>query len=283
MKISRSTARKFVPLLTFALAAAATGLLATFALGSQSPKPVESTPELKLVPPPPVSKRRLKPRPYLIIKRWMDIGISFLLIVILAPLMGLIALGIALDGKGSPIVKQARVGARVRGKGGRFSWETKSITLYKFRTNGALEDAEKARAGVEGAKIRYLFSRNSPLRPMDAFLHRTRFDHLPTLFNVLKGDISLVGPRPATPEEVEAYDEKQLRRLEMPAGMTGWWQITKPITKGSSVTLEHMFERDIWYVDNKTLRRNCKILLLTPLVILLGRMYYEYTHAREAE
>lgn len=283
MKLSRSTAHKLVPVFTFALAIAASGLMATFVLGSPNPKPVESAPELKLVPPPPATKRRLKPRPYLIMKRWMDIGISSVLILLLAPLMGLIALGIALDGKGSPIVKQARVGARVRGKGGRFSWETKSITLYKFRTNGTLDDAEKAGAGVESAKIRYLFSRNSPLSPMDAFLHRTRFDHLPTLFNVLKGDISLVGPRPATPEEVEAYTEKQLRRLEMPAGMTGWWQITKPITKASSVTLEHMYERDIWYVDNKTLRRDVKILLLTPLVILLGRMYYEYTHARDTE
>lgn len=280
MKISRSTAHKFVPFLTFALAAAATGLLATFALGSQSPKPVESAPALKLVPPPPpASKRRLKPRPYLIVKRWMDISVSLGLIVLLAPLMGVIALGIALDGKGSPIVKQARVGSRVRGKGGRFSWETKSITLYKFRTN----QAEAATNNVESAKIRYLFSRNSPLSPMDAFLHRTRFDHLPMLFNVLKGDISLVGPRPAEPEEVETYTDKQLRRLEMPAGMTGWWQITKPITKPSSVTLEHMIERDIWYVDNKTLRRDGKILLLTPLVILLGRLYYEFTHAREAE
>lgn len=282
MKISRSTAHKLVPLLSLVLAVAASGLMATFVLGSPSPKPVESAPALKLVPPP-VSKRRLKPRPYLIMKRWMDIGVSGLLIVILAPLMAVIALGIALDGKGSPIVKQPRVGARVRGKGGRFSWETKSITLYKFRTSQTLNDAEKANADANSAKIRYLFSRNSPLSSMDAFMHRTRFDHLPTLFNVLKGDISLVGPRPATPEEVEGYTEKQLRRLEMPAGMTGWWQITKPITKPSSVTLEHMYERDIWYVDNKTLRRDVKILLLTPLVILLGRLYYEYTNARDAE
>lgn len=270
MNHSRITSYKAVQIISLALAMVTAWLMVTFALGSQTPKP-EAVPELKLVTLP--ERKRLKPRQYLIIKRWMDIGISSILIISLAPLMGLLALGIALDGKGSPIIKLERVGSRVRGKGGRFSWETKGITLYKFRITQAGQEAESANDSQTNSNVTYIFKRGTTLSPINYILRRTRFDNLPTLFNVLKGDISLVGPRPATVEEVEAYGENQLRRFEAPAGMTGWWQVTKPMMKGSNVSLDKMIEQDIWYVENKSLRRDCKILLLTPVVILIRRLY----------
>lgn len=270
MKAPLMKTSKVVRIVSIVLAMAATWFMVTLALGSQTPK-TEAVADLKLMPPR-AKRQRLKPRYYLIIKRWMDIGISSILIVLLAPLMLLLAAGIMLDGKGSPIVRLERVGSRVRGKGGRFSWETKGITLYRFRT---VQDTEIINSAQANSKIKYTIRRDAKRSPMDALLQRTRFDTLPTLFNVLRGDISLVGPRPATADEVEGYSEQQLRRLEMTAGMTGLWQVTKPVLDGDSVSLEKMIEKDIWYVDNKSLLRDVKIIVLTPFMILAGRLFRE--------
>src|SRR5215216_6232310 len=231
MKAPQMKIGKAVQTISILLALATTWLMVTLVLGSQTPK-AEAVPELKLVPPP-AKRQRLKPRYYLIIKRWMDIGISSGLIVLLAPLMAVLAIGIMLDGKGSPIVKLERVGSRVRGKGGRFSWETKGITLYRFRI---AQDTEAIHNAQADSKVKYTIKRNSSPNPIDYILRRTRFDTLPTLFNVFKGDISLVGPRPATADEVEGYSEQQLRRLEATAGMTGLWQVTKPVLDSDSVS-----------------------------------------------
>jgi lipopolysaccharide/colanic/teichoic acid biosynthesis glycosyltransferase len=272
MKFPQIRISDVVQIISIVLALATLGLIVTFALGSQTPKK-STAPDLKVVPAPP-KRQRLKPRYYLIIKRWMDIGISAGLIVLLAPLMVVLAIGIMLDGKGSPIVKLERVGSRVRGKGGRFSWETKGITLYRFRT---AQDTEAIHNTQANSKVKYTIKRNSRPSPIDYILRRTRFDTLPTLFNVLKGDISLVGPRPATTDEVEGYSKQQLRRLEAIAGMTGLWQVTKPVLDGDSVSLEKMIEKDIWYVDNKSLLRDVKIIVLTPFMVLAGRLFRERT------
>src|SRR5215216_4052496 len=198
MKAPQMKIGKAVQTISILLALATTWLMVTLVLGSQTPK-AEAVPELKLVPPP-AKRQRLKPRYYLIIKRWMDIGISAGLIVLLAPLMVVLAIGIMLDGKGSPIVRLERVGSRMRGKGGRFSWETKGITLYRFRTAQDNDAINNIRAN---GKVKYTIQRDAKRSPMDNILRWTRFDTLPTLFNVLKGDISLVGPRPGTADEVE--------------------------------------------------------------------------------
>jgi lipopolysaccharide/colanic/teichoic acid biosynthesis glycosyltransferase len=99
------------------------------------------------------------------------------------------------------------------------------------------------------------------------FLRKTSLDELPQLWNVLKGDMSLVGPRPSIPYEVELYEPWQRRRLETLPGITGLWQATAR----SASSFEESVKMDIWYIDHQSLWLDLKILLLTPLAVLSSR------------
>ena len=237
-----------------------------------------SAPKLALVPaqlPKPGNLRR-----FLIIKRWMDIFIASFFLIVFAPLMLIIALLIKLTSPGPAVVRSYRVGSRVRGKGGRRSWEMRAVNIYRFRTfargePSAAVDQASTDPTLMGKTAISLSDSNIFTRPTDIplghFLRRTRLDNLPQLFNVLKGEISLVGPQPVKPEEVESYTEHELRRFEAQAGLTGWWQVTCNWRGPKSRTA--MIEKDIWYVDHQSLKRDVKILLLTPIAILMGNFY----------
>jgi lipopolysaccharide/colanic/teichoic acid biosynthesis glycosyltransferase len=254
----------------------------SFAVVAPLPKP-KYQPELKLVPPAPQKKKNL--RRYFIMKRWMDIVISSMMIAFFAPLMLTIAIMVKLDSNGPAIFKQERVGSRVRGKGGKRSWETKAFTIYKFRTMYMNNDASKHRefvqamikgdddtltrinGGLAQGQNKYKINRDPRITKVGAFLRKTSLDELPQLFNVLKGDISLVGPRPALAYEVEVYTDKHLRRLEAMPGMTGYWQITSR----SAVDFDTMVEQDILYVENQSLWMDFKILVMTPFAVIKGK------------
>ncbi len=176
------------------------------------------------------------------IKEVFDRLLAFILIIILSPIMLIIALAIRLT-MGSPVIfKQQRAGYKGR-----------VFILYKFRTmtnetdeNGNLLPDEKR------------------LTKLGKFLRSTSLDELPQLFNILKGDMSFVGPRPLLVEYLELYDEEQMRRHDVKPGITGWAQINGR----NAVSWEEKFKYDVWYVDNRSFWLDVKILFKTFIKVL---------------
>jgi lipopolysaccharide/colanic/teichoic acid biosynthesis glycosyltransferase len=180
-----------------------------------------------------------------IIKRFIDIIISFIMIILLLPLYFIIGLSIKISSKGKVLFTQKRIGLY-----------GKEFVLYKFRT--MKEGAEKETVG------KYITGNEEVLTPVGKFLRRWALDELPQLFNVLKGDMSVVGPRPALPYQVERYNERQRKRLEMKPGLTGWAQVNGR----NKLTWPGRIEYDVWYVENWSLWLDFKIMFLTIQALL---------------
>lgn len=171
------------------------------------------------------------------IKRILDIVVAMILLIFIAPFLSGIAL-LTLILMGAPILfRQQRPGLH-----------GKPFTLLKFRT---MTDARDAQGNLLPDAER--------LTPFGRFLRRTSLDELPTLFNVLKGEMSLVGPRPLLMDYLDRYTPEQARRHEVRPGVTGWAQVNGR----NALTWEQKFEFDVWYVDNWSLWLDLKILLLT--------------------
>jgi lipopolysaccharide/colanic/teichoic acid biosynthesis glycosyltransferase len=130
--------------------------------------------------------------------------------------------------------------------------------MLKLRT--MVEGAEQMGAGPA------VDAGDSRITRVGGFLRRTSIDELPQLWNVLRGDMSIVGPRPTFRYQVEQYDEHQLRRLEVRPGLTGWAQVNGR----AALSWPERIELDIWYVDNRSPRVDLAILLRTPLVLFRG-------------
>ncbi len=196
-----------------------------------------------------------------LVKRLFDILVTLALLVPLLPVMGLIALAIWLD-DGPPILfLQQRVGENGR-----------LFTMYKFRT--MVRDAEKLRHLVEQVDEQGHLIHKRPDDPrvtrVGRWLRRWSLDELPQLFNVLRGDMSLVGPRPEMPYLVEKYQPWQRKRFAVPQGLTGWWQI-----HGRSDKPMHLHtEDDLYYIQNYSLWLDIKILIKTFWVVLRGKGAY---------
>lgn len=176
------------------------------------------------------------------LKRLFDFLFTVLLLCILSPLLALTALLVRLK-LGAPVLfRQQRPGLH-----------GKPFTLYKFRT---MTDARDAEGNLLPDRAR--------LTPLGRFLRKTSLDELPELFNVLKGDMSLVGPRPLLMEYLPLYTPEQMRRHEVRPGITGWAQVNGRNT----LTWKQKFECDLWYVNNLTLGLDLKILWLTVVKVL---------------
>lgn len=194
-------------------------------------------------------------------KRVLDVTVAAALLVLTAPLLLLIALAVKLDSPGPVIFRQRRVG-----KNGR------EFTFYKFR--GMVADAE-ARLHevahlneVDGPIFK---SRRDPrVTRVGRVLRRTSLDELPQLWNVLRGDMSLVGPRPPLPAEVAKYEPWQRDRLLAPGGITGLWQVSGRNLLG----FEDMVRLDLEYITRWSLWLDLRILLRTMLVVLTARGAY---------
>ncbi len=193
------------------------------------------------------------------LKRLMDILVSALLLVLLLPLMLVIALAIRLTSRGPVLFRQTRCGLNGR-----------RFTLLKFRT--MVPDAERRMEEVahlnevEGPAFK---SRRDPrVTAVGRLLRRLSLDELPQLLNVLKGDMSLVGPRPPIPEEVERYQRWQRRRLSMKPGLTGLWQVSG---RAAIDDFDRWIELDLAYIDHWSLGLDLKILLKTLPAVLTAR------------
>jgi len=214
---------------------------------------------------------------YFACKRWLDVVLAALLLVLLAPVLVSVAVAIKLDSPGSAIFVQQRVGARRRSGGGRAAWEVRNFSVFKFRSmaNDADQSVHRTHtkawidghlgAADEGATVKLA---NDPrVTRVGRFLRKTSLDELPQLVNVVKGEMSLVGPRPVPPYEVAEYRGWHHERLAALPGITGLWQI-----KGrGEVSFEEMMRLDIEYVRSASLRLDLAILVLTIPAVLGGR------------
>jgi exopolysaccharide biosynthesis polyprenyl glycosylphosphotransferase len=194
----------------------------------------------------------------LLLKRVVDFVMALALLVVLSPLLLLLTLVIKLTSKGPVLYRQTRCGI-----GGR------RFTLYKFRS--MRPDADLLReelAALNEMDGPWFKIRNDPrCTPAGRFMRRFSLDELPQLFNIFRGDMSFVGPRPPLPEEVEKYERWQRRRLRMPPGLTCLWALEGR----STLRFRRIMELDLEYIDNWSPTLDWKILLKTIPVVLLGR------------
>jgi len=207
--------------------------------------------------PPATLRARSVPRSWFFWKRAIDLVIGSVASIAVLPIVAVAALAIVAVSPGNPIFVQERVG-----KDGR------RFKFYKLRTmyNGAHLEHERMRrhSDVPGPVLKV---KNDPrLHALGGFLRRTSIDELPQLWNVLKGDMSLVGPRPALPSEVEHYDAFAMRRLTVQQGITCYWQANGR----SSVTFDEWMALDNKYVDEWTPLGDLAILLKTIPAVVRG-------------
>ncbi len=207
-----------------------------------------------------------------ILKRTSDLIISALAVALLLPLWLLIALLIKLDSRGPVFYTQERVGM-----------DGRLFLLYKFRTMDANADAELhreyQRAFIAGRaeanlgndqKPTYKLLADPRITRVGRFLRKTSIDEVPQLLNVLLGDMSIVGPRPPIPYEVEAYELWHRKRLDMKPGLTGLWQVSGR----NRLPFEEMVRLDLFYIENWSLLLDMKIILQTLPVMWRGEDAY---------
>lgn len=201
--------------------------------------------------------RRVVPRSWATLKRAMDMTVAIGALVVSAPLIALAALGIACVSPGSPFFTQERVGR-----------DGRAFRLFKLRTmiDGAhlIHDDLHPFSEVDGPVFKI---RNDPrLHPLGKMLRRTSIDELPNLFNVLWGDMSIVGPRPPLPREVARYDAFARRRLTVKPGITCLWQISGR----SNLSFDEWMRLDNTYIDTWSPWGDFVILLKTVPAVLRG-------------
>jgi exopolysaccharide biosynthesis polyprenyl glycosylphosphotransferase len=193
----------------------------------------------------------------LMAKRIVDIVVSAVLLVLLAPLMLVIAVLIRLTSPGPAIFRQQRCGLNGR-----------RFTLYKFRS--MCENAEELKprlAHLNEKKTAFKIANDPRVTPLGRLLRKFSLDELPQLWNVLKGDMSLVGPRPPVPEEVEQYERWQRRRLRMRPGLTCLWALEGR----DQLEFDTWIRKDLEYIDNWSLGLDLNILMRTIPSVLTGK------------
>ncbi len=211
--------------------------------------------------------RRRQAGGYLLAKRLLDLVSATILLVFLSPILVLIAVAIKLDSKGPVLFRQTRVG-----------WDGQPFTMLKFRSmiNNAdqslhrdfvkelLRNAKNSSQADSGPKTMFKVNDDPRVTRLGHILRLTSLDELPQLINVLRCEMSLVGPRPDLSYAVEEYEPWQWRRFEVLPGLTGLWQVS-----GRSKLLPtEMLELDVQYADECSFWLDCKILLETVHVVL---------------
>lgn len=186
------------------------------------------------------------------ITRGLDLLIGGVAALLSAPLVALAALAIRLESPGHPVYRQTRVG-----KDGR------QFQICKLRT--MVRGAEFTGAGLA------IQEGDDRITRVGALLRRTSLDELPNLWNVVRGEMSIVGPRPTVQVQVDQYTERQLGRLKVKPGITGWAQINGR----ASLPWSERIELDLWYVEHRSLLLDLKILARTAKLVLKGDGLYK--------
>ena len=171
------------------------------------------------------------------IKCVLDFLAALIGLILLSPIFIVVTIGLFIANQGKPFFFQRRPGKNER-----------IFSIVKFKT---MNDKK----GADGA----LLSDSERLTPIGAFVRKTSLDEIPQLINVLKGDMSLIGPRPLLPQYLELYDEVQKRRHEVRPGITGWAQVNGR----NAISWKRKFELDVYYVENISLVLDIKIFFLT--------------------
>jgi lipopolysaccharide/colanic/teichoic acid biosynthesis glycosyltransferase len=183
--------------------------------------------------------------------RALDVVLAAALLVVTAPLLALAAVAIRLESRGPVFYRQLRVGQ-----------DGQPFELWKLRT--MVPGAESMGAGI------YVVEGDSRITRTGRLLRRFSLDELPNLVNVLRGDMSIVGPRPTVQEQVDRYTDRQRRRLEVRPGITGWAQINGR----TSLPWPERIELDVWYVEHRSLRLDLRILARTARMLATGHGLY---------
>ena len=184
-------------------------------------------------------------------KRMLDVAVAGTALVVSSPLLALAALAIALESRGHPIYRQHRVGR-----------DGHAFEVYKLRT--MVSGAETMASGLavdEG---------DERITRVGAFLRRTSIDELPNLVNVLRGEMSLVGPRPTVQVQVDRYTERQRGRLAVRPGITGWAQVQGR----ASLPWAERIELDLWYIEHWSVLLDLRILAETVRLLVSGQGLY---------
>lgn len=184
-----------------------------------------------------------------LVKRWIDLIGASVFLCCAWPLLLIVAFAIKVEDGGPIFYYAKRVGEQGR-----------LFTMYKFRSMVVTADYQ----GDDQAHHRHKRVHDPRITRVGRLLRSSSLDELPQLFNVLKGEMSLVGPRPEQPWLVEQYADWQYRRLSVPQGMTGWWQVN-----GRSNNVMHLYTaQDLYYIDHYSLWLDCQILWRTIRVVL---------------
>jgi lipopolysaccharide/colanic/teichoic acid biosynthesis glycosyltransferase len=210
------------------------------------------------------------PLGYRVAKRSLDLGAALLGLLLASPILALVAVAVKLESRGPVLFRQERLGL-----GGR------PFTLYKFRS--MFSTAEQARhrdharelirgdasATQPGEKVWVPISADPRVTRLGGFLRRSHLDELPQLVNILRGEMSLVGPRPPIPYEVEVYEPWHLRRLSVVPGMTGLWQATA----WGRVSFDEGVALDLAYIDRRSFGFDLRLIGRTLWQIAVGRQF----------
>ncbi len=192
-----------------------------------------------------------------LLKRVLDVLVSSVGLILVSPLLAIIAIAIKLDSPGPILVCQHRIGR-----------SGNAFLFYKFRSMRDRADRELASLLAQNEADGPIFKmRNDPRRTrVGRWIRRYSLDELPQLFNVLRGDMSLIGPRPGFPHEVDQYLDWHRRRLDVSPGITGLWQVSGR----SDLPFDEMALLDIWYIENWSLGLDLKILVRTVPTVVFG-------------
>jgi lipopolysaccharide/colanic/teichoic acid biosynthesis glycosyltransferase len=183
--------------------------------------------------------------------RALDLLVASLALALASPLLALAAILIKLESRGPVFYRQRRVG-----RGG------EPFELWKLRT--MVPGAESMGAGI------YVVEGDPRITRTGRLLRRLSLDELPNLINVLRGEMAIVGPRPTVQEQVDRYNDRQRRRLEVKPGITGWAQVTGR----TSLPWPERIELDVWYVEHRSLRLDLRILARTIRMLATGHGLY---------
>ena len=191
---------------------------------------------------------------YEVIKRVIDVVCSFVGVLVLSPLFVVIAIIIKFTSKGPVFFSQKRVGR-----------DGKEFKMYKFRSMvvNAEELKEKLAAQNEMSWPMFKMKDDPRVTKVGKFIRKTSIDELPQLFNVLKGDMSLVGPRPSLPKEVAQFEDWMYRRLEVKPGLTCYWQVSGR----NNIDFEDWMKLDVKYVKERNLWIDIKLIFKTVFVL----------------